>query len=216
MHYYPVFLNLTNRRVLVIGGGKMAYEKVEGLLNAGACVSVIAPNINAQLRELVEAKRITYISREYQYGDLESAFLVICATENRSEHAEVFAEANARNIVVNVVDDPAYCSFIAPSILRRGDLTIAISTSGKAPAVAVRLRQQLEEQIGDEYARFLEIAGTLRAPLAERCPDFETRKELWYRLVDSGVLELLRAGNDAAAEERIVEIMGIYPQIIGS
>ena len=116
-----------------------------------------------------------------------------------------------RNIPVNVVDDPPHCSFIAPALLRRGDLTIAISTGGKAPAAAVRLRQQLERLIGSEYAHFLKLAGEIRAPLAARYPDFETRKELWYRLVDSDVLDLLRENHQDAARERIAEIMGIAP-----
>jgi len=107
------------------------------------------------------------------------------------------------------VDDPACCTFIAPAIVRRGDLTVAISTGGKAPALAVRLRQQLERALGDEYARFLELAGALRTPLTERYPDFEERKTRWYRLVDSEVLELLREGQDGKAQQRMREVLGL-------
>ncbi len=209
MYYYPIFLNLQERRVVVIGGGRLAEEKVEGLLATGARVRVIAATIGTRLKELATAGQIERVEREYQEGDLEGAFLVISTMNERARNERIFEEAKARNIAVNVVDDVEHCSFIAPSIFRRGDLTIAVSTSGKAPAVAVRLRQQLEEQIGEEYARFLEIAGTLRAPLAARYPDFETRKRLWYELVDSDVLELLRAGDEARTRQRIVEIMGI-------
>jgi precorrin-2 dehydrogenase/sirohydrochlorin ferrochelatase len=209
MQYYPVFLNLAQHSVVVIGGGKMAHEKVEGLLRAGACVTLIAREPSEPLQELAAGHEITLVARDFKHGDLAAAFLVISTLNDRKVNAQIFREANARNIPVNVVDDPPHCSFIAPSILRRGDLTVAISTSGKAPAVAVRLRQQLEEQIGDEYAHFLEIAGTLRAPLAEKYPDFETRKKLWYDVVDSDVLELLRAGDETRARERITELMGV-------
>jgi len=209
MQYYPVFLNLAQRSVIVIGGGKMAHEKVEGLLPTGACVTLIAREQVAPLQELAAGHRIKLVARDYMQGDLEKAFLAISTLNDREVNAQIFQEANDRNIPVNVVDDTPHCSFIAPSILRRGDLTVAISTSGKAPAVAVRLRQQLQDQIGDEYAQFLEIAGTLRAPLAEKYPDFETRKKLWYDLVDSDVLELLRGGNETRARERITELMGV-------
>lgn len=209
MQYYPVFLNLQNRRVVVVGGNRFAVEKVEGLLHAEACVTVIAPELEGPLREWVATRRIEHVAREYVAGDLAGAFLVISTLNDRETNARIFAEATARNIVLNVVDDTPHCSFIAPSILRRGDLTVAISTSGKAPAVAVRLRQKLEEQIGDEYARFLEIAGTLRPPLAKKYPDFETRKKLWYEVVDSDVLTLLREGHDEDARARIAEIMGV-------
>lgn len=212
MHYYPVFLNLHQRRVVVLGGGKLAREKVEGLLQAGAVVTVIAPQLVAPLQELANAGQIEHTPREYRAGDLERAFLVISAGLDPDTNARIFAEADARHIPLNVVDDPGHCSFIAPSILRRGALTIAISTSGQAPAVAVRLRQQFERQIGDEYARFLDLTGALRAPLAARYPDFETRKRVWYELVDSDVFALLRAGDESGARQRIAEITGIVPQ----
>src|SRR5581483_1872637 len=165
MYYYPIFLNLQERRVHVIGSGRLAEAKVGRLLATGARVRVIAPTVSAGLEELVAAGEIEYVAREYEEGDLDGAFLIISTVNERATNERIFEEANARNVALNVVDDVEHCSFIAPSILRRGDLTIAVSTSGKAPAVAVRLRQQLEEQIGEEYARFLEIVGTLRAPL---------------------------------------------------
>lgn len=209
MQYYPVFLNLVGRRVVVIGGNRFALEKVEGLLGAGACVTVITEQVIAALKELIEGGQVAQVARGYCEGDLEGAFLVISTLNDAAVNARIFREAEANQIAVNVVDDPPHCSWIAPSILRRGDLTVAISTSGKAPAVAVRLRQKLEEEIGDEYGRFLEIAGTLRAPLAKKYPDFETRKKLWYAVVDSEVLELLRGGEEERARDRIFEIMGV-------
>lgn len=209
MQYYPIFLNLAGRRVVVIGGGRLAKEKVEGLLGTEASITVIAPTLLPPINDLAQQQRIIHVPREYQDGDLADAFLAISTLNEGESNARIFQEANARSLALNVVDDPPHCSFIAPSVLRRGDLTVAISTGGKAPAVAVRLRQQLEAQLGAEYARFLEMAGTLRAPLAEKYPDFETRKKLWYDLVDSDVLDLLRAGHESTARQRIAEILGL-------
>jgi siroheme synthase-like protein len=212
VNYYPVYLNLQGRRCVVIGGGPIAEGKVKGLLEVGAQVSLVSPSLTPALQALADEARLTHLRRSYQPGDLAGALLVISATDDRAVNERVWEEASALNLLVNVVDDTPHCNFIAPSILRRGDLAIAISTSGKAPALAVRLRQQLEGLVGDEHARFLELAGTLREPLAARYPSFEQRKALWYQLVDSDVLDLLRSGDEAAARQRITEIMGVSPK----
>jgi siroheme synthase-like protein len=209
VNYYPIFLNLQDRRCVVIGGGHIAAEKVHGLLATGARVLVIAPEMSARILQWVAEGAITCLARRYRPGDLEGAFLAISATDDRAINAQVWEEAQTRNIPVNVVDDTPHCNFIAPSIARRGDLTVAISTGGKAPALAVRLREKIEAMLGDEHARFLELAGSLREPLARRYPDFATRKALWYQLVDSEVLALLRDRDEAAARQRIYEIMGV-------
>jgi len=125
----------------------------------------------------------------------------------------VWRETRERNVLVNTVDDVAHCDFIAPAVVRRGDLAVAISTDGKAPALAVRLRQRLESELGEEHARFLELAGSVRAPLARLLPDLAKRRDLWYRLLDSDILHLLRRGQEAAAIDRFEEILGVRPEI---
>lgn len=217
VRYYPVYLDLKERHCVVIGGGSVAEGKVKGLLEAGAHVTVISPQLTPKLRETADEGHIVHVARRYRAGDLTGAFLAISATDDRTVNEQVWQEAVEHNItaagisasLVNVVDDPPHCTFIAPSIVRRGDLAIAISTGGKAPALAVRLRQQLERTIGHEHARFLELAGILRAPIAARYPDFEQRKALWYQLVDSDVLDLLGQGDEAAARRRVAEIIGV-------
>jgi len=206
--YYPVYIQLKDQPCVVIGGGKIAEGKVEGLLDVEANVTVIAPTLTARLRDLADQKQITYWARPYQLGDLRDAFLVICATDQAEINYQVWQEATANRQLVNVVDDTPRCNSIAPSILRKGDLTIAISTSGKAPALAVRLKERLQRELGPEYARFLELAGELREPLARQIPDFETRKALWYELVDSEILEVLAQGDESAAREIISQIVG--------
>jgi len=206
--YYPVYIELRNQSCVVIGGGKIAEGKVEGLLAVEARVTVISPELSPRLQELSNQKQITYIPRPYQAGDLTGAFMVICATDQAEINHQVWQEASANRQLVNVVDDTPRCNFIAPSILRKGDLTIAISTSGKAPALAVRLKERFQREIGPEYERFLELAGELREPLAKHIPDFETRKALWYELVDSDILEVLARGEEDSAKEIISQVVG--------
>ena len=206
--YYPVFLQLQYRSCVVVGGGKIAAGKVDGLLEAGARVTVISPTLTVSLQAHLAARRITWVRRHFRPGDLQGAFLVICATNRPGVNARVWDEACANNQLVNVVDDTPRCNFIAASILRQGDLAIAISTAGKAPALAVRLKERLQGELGPHYASFLDLAGKLRGPLAQHVPDFEARKELWYRLVDSDVLGLLERGDEAAAVLRISELVG--------
>jgi len=206
--YYPVYIQLRDQPCVVVGGGKIAEGKVQGLLAARAKVTLIAPDLTSHLHHLVEQRQITYIARKYQPGDLTGAFMVICATDQAEINHQVWEEASANHQLVNVVDDTPCCNFIAPSILRKGDLTIAISTSGKAPALAVRLKERLQREIGPEYERFLELAGELREPLAKHVPDFETRKALWYELVDSEILGALARGDESAAREIISQVVG--------
>ena len=209
MTHYPVFLDLAGRLVVVVGGGAVATGKVAGLLEAAARVRVVAPALSETLRAQVGAGQVAHVARPYAPGDLAGADLAICATNDRAVNAQVWRDATDAHIWVNVVDDPPHCTFIAPSVARRGDLTVAVSTGGKAPVLAVRVREQIEQLIGDEHAAFLELAGQLRAPLAERYPDFAERRRVWYALVDSDVLAALKRGDEAAARGIIEEITGI-------
>ena len=206
--YYPIYLQVHEQPCVVIGGGKIAEGKVEGLLAAGATVTVISPDLTPHLQGLAERNEITHLARRYQAGDLTGAFLVTCATDQMEINRQVWQEASAHGQLVNVVDDLPHCNFIAPAILRKGDLTVAISTGGKAPALAVRLKERLQQEMGPEYERFLELAGQLRKPLSQHVPDFETRKALWYELVDSEALNLLARGDERAAVEVICDVIG--------
>jgi siroheme synthase-like protein len=213
MAHYPVYLDLRFRPCFVIGGCGMAEEKVHGLLDSGARVIVISPDLTPGLTDLAAKGRIDWISRRHRRGDLRTAFLVIVVNQGQAVADAVWEETRGRNVLVNTLDDVPHCDFIAPAIVRRGDLTVAISTGGNAPALAVRLRQRLELELGEEHARFLELAGKVRAPLARLWPDFATRKELWYRLVDSDVIHLLRRGEEAQALTRFEEILGVRPEV---
>lgn len=213
MSHYPVYLDLRHRPCFVLGGCGMAAEKVRGLLESKARVTVISPDLNEELNRMAAEGRIDWISRRFRRGDLRTAFLVIVVMQPSAVSEAVWEETRGRNVLVNTLDDVPHCDFIAPAIVRRGDLTVAISTGGKAPVLAVRLRQRLERELGEEHARFLELAGTVRKPLAQLWPDFATRKELWYRLIDSDVIHLLRRGDEAMALNRFEEILGVRPEV---
>lgn len=206
--YYPVFLQLRDQLCIVIGGGKIAEGKVDGLIAAGASVRIISPHLTRHLRNLVDQKQVECVSREYLSGDLEGGFLVISATDQASINHKVWEEAVSNRQLVNVVDDTPHCNFIMPAVLRKGDLSIAISTAGKAPALAVHLKERLQNELGPEYESFLELAGKLREPLAKHKPDFEARKLLWYQLVDSEILDILSRGDIAAAVDLISQMVG--------
>lgn len=200
---YPVVLLPQDRLCVVIGSGRVAEGKVERLLEAGARVRVIAPEVEPAIRRLAEEGRVEWVVRAYRKGDLAGAFLAIAATEERSVNAAVFEEAEEENVLVNAVDDVEHCTFTAPAILRNGDLLVAVSTEGKAPALAVRIRDRLREAYGgEEYARLLELAGGLRDEVLGTGRPFRERADAWYRLVDSEVVDLLRSGR--AEEARVL------------
>jgi siroheme synthase-like protein len=201
--FYPAFLDLRGRLCAVIGGGPMAEGKVLGLLAAGARVIVIDPQVTPRLDEIAAQGRIELLRRPYRWGDLEGVWLAISAPDDRSVNRQVWEEAQHRRVWLNAVDDLPHCGFIAPAIHRHGDLTVAISTAGKAPALAVRLRERIAASLGREYGAFLDLLGGLRAEIADRVPDFRARTALWYRIVDSDALDLVRRGEAEAARRRI-------------
>lgn len=212
MTLYPVALDLRGRPVVVVGGGAPAERRAEALLAAGARVKVVAAELTDALAARAAKGEVEHLARPYRPGDLAGAFLVVAERGAPAVNEAVWREAEERGVPVNVEDDPPHCSFYAPAVVRRGDLTVAISTGGKAPALAVRLRQELERRLGAHYGRFLELVGPLRPRLLERHPDFARRRELWYRLVDSDVLDLLHRGEEEPARRRIAELVELEPE----
>ena len=183
MDVYPIFLtDLQSRRCVVIGGDAEAERKVEGLLAANAAVTVISETLTNNLTLWVDEHRITWLPRACQPGDLRGVWLAIATTRDTALAARLRDEAETHGVLLNVTDDVPHSNFVAGSVMRRGPLAIAVSTSGCSPALAARIRQQLEQTFGPEYADFLELLGDLRQSVAARHPDFETRKALWGRL----------------------------------
>lgn len=191
----PILLaNLGDVRTVVVGGGAVAEGKVVQMLEAGARITLISPELTPKLAEIVAMGEVDYLQREYRTGDFAGAFLVIASTDDRAVNAAVWDEAKGRNILCNVVDDPPHCNFYAVSVVRQGDLTIGISTNGVAPALANRMRKRFETEFGPEYADFLAIMRERRPKIAAHLPCFGCRKDRWYNIVDTNVLEMLRDG----------------------
>jgi siroheme synthase-like protein len=210
MKPYPIFLiGLENKHCIVIGGGHEAENKVRGLLNCDATVTVIHPTLTPTLEVWADEGQFTWLQRPYQSGDLHGAFLIIAERADPETNARIWDEAEAEGALVNVMDDVAHCNFVAGSVVRQGHLTISISTSGAAPALAVRLRQKWQQELGPEYATFLDWLQQLRAPMSQQYPAFGERRKRWYELVDSDILELIRDGRFDLARQRLVEISGI-------
>jgi siroheme synthase-like protein len=200
---YPVALELGGRSCVVVGGGAEAERKARGLLEAGADVSVVATAFTAGLEDLARRRELSLLRRPYRRGDLKGAFLVI-ATGEREERAAVFAEAEKRRVLCNAVDDVEHCHFAAPSILRRGDLLVAVSTGGKAPALAKQLRRRLAEELGWEYEVLVGLLGQVREEaMATRTIDFSTWARRWEEALDGDVLELVRQGRLDEARSRL-------------
>src|SRR2546421_1893328 len=205
--FYPVFLDLRGRRAVVIGGGAVAEQKVRGLTAAGAHVTVVSPDLSPGLTDLAARGAIELRRRSYRGGDLAGAWLAIAATDDRAVNAAVWAEAERLGVPLNAVDDLEHCSFIAPAIHREGDITVAVSTGGKSPALAVRLRQRIARLVGRAEARLCELLGELRPELATRVPDAQARTALWYEIVDSDVIDFVRRGDVEGARGRIDELV---------
>jgi siroheme synthase-like protein len=204
---YPVSLvHLDRARCLVVGGGSVAARKATGLLEAQARIVVVSPTLCERLEILAGRGDIDVIRRAYRPGDLEGAFLAIAATSDPDVNQQIWEEAKARGILVNVVDDPAHCTFIAPAVMRRGPLAIAISTSGRCPALSRHIRQRLEEDYGAAYGPFVELLGELREQAVSALP-LSDRNAFWKQLFHSDVLVLLASGDEAAARQRALEIL---------
>lgn len=202
--YYPAFVDIEEQPCLVVGGGAIAAEKAGSLLECGGAVTVISPDLTEELRGRAERGELRWIEREYEPGDVRGFKLVISATDTAEVNERVYGDAEAEGIMVNVVDVPALCRYIVPSIVRQGDLCIAISTGGKSPALAKKIRGQLEGAFGTEYADLLDLLGAYRPRMKAAHPeDIETRARLWTSLVDSDLLDLIRDGRAEEARDRV-------------
>ncbi|HEX4772856.1 MAG TPA: bifunctional precorrin-2 dehydrogenase/sirohydrochlorin ferrochelatase [Bryobacteraceae bacterium] len=199
---FPVFLDVSGKNCIVTGEGFEVPAKVEGLVKAGANTTYIHPTADPRIQELIETALVRWERRDLQPDDLDSCFLIIADTPN---NAAIFEMAEERRVLCNAVDDPTNCRFSFGSVHRQADLTIAVSTNGWAPALAVRLKQWLQKEIGPEYGELLELLREARPEITSSIGDFAARRDLWYELVDSAALEFLRNGERDAAATLIQE-----------
>jgi siroheme synthase-like protein len=188
---YPIFLDVTGKRCLVTGEGFEIAAKIRTLVARGAVVTYVNPSAEDSIAALARDGQIRWQARNFEPGDLDGCLLVIT---DQDDNSKVFRLAEERNVLCNAADDPAFCRFSFGSVVARDNLTVAISTNGIAPALAVRIRERLEQEFGHEYAEFVAILGELRREITRSIPEFEFRKALWYRMIDSDALTLLRQG----------------------
>jgi precorrin-2 dehydrogenase / sirohydrochlorin ferrochelatase len=215
MAYLPIFLDVTGRRCLVIGGGEVAARKVASLLEAGAEVIVVSPSLVDALAEFAIEGRVLHLKRDYEASDMAGAALVYAATDDADLHKRLHAEARARGIPINVADVPALCTFIAPAVLTRGSLKIAVSTEGASPAMAKRIIGRLERLFGPEYGLALEVLRAARHRLKVNEPDIRVRAKKLTALAAARIPEYLRTGDLDAVEEIIRREIGVGLDALG-
>ncbi len=205
MKYYPVFLDIRDKKCVIVGGGEIALRKAERLLDCGAKVSVISPKLVPELAALKDRNLISHIAAEYSGNLIDKATLIIGATDDKKTNARISQDARAKNIPVNIVDDPQKCDFILPSIVQRGDLSITIGTGGKSPALARYLREELEGQYGKEYEIFLNILGNLRTKMDKNAG---VGKDWFTSLMAVGILESIKARDIKKVKKIVKDITG--------
>jgi siroheme synthase-like protein len=203
--FYIACLKLTGRRCVVVGGGDIGLEKVEGLLASDASVTLVAPEAVPALEDLAAEGSIAWDRREYQSTDLDRTFMAIAATGDTDVNIRVYEEAEERAMLVNIVDVPPLCNFILPAIVRTGPLAIAISTAGASPALAKRIKREIAEEFGTPYARLAEVLNEVRGWAKGTLPTYQDRKAFFESIVngDPDPVELLRRGDEAAVRELV-------------
>ncbi|MFQ5340431.1 MAG: bifunctional precorrin-2 dehydrogenase/sirohydrochlorin ferrochelatase [Anaerolineae bacterium] len=213
MRYYPIALKITGRECVVVGGGEVAERKARSLLAADAQVTVVAPQATPGLRQLAAMGRIQWLQREVASGDLMGAAVVIVATDDPQRNLRVCRQARAQGSLVNVVDDPVHCDFIAPAVVQRGSVTIAVSTGGKSPALAAEIRRRIDHTIGDEYGALADLLGEMRGRVRAAIPDAARRAAFWHTLVQMDLLlDLLRQSDEQAARQRAESVLAAWQE----
>lgn len=207
MAYYPLYLEMKGRRCLVIGGGTVAERKIANLCEAGADVTVVSPEVSGTIARWAKEKAIQLKLRSYRSGDLDGFQLAFVATDDRAVSAAVFEDGKGRGVWVNAADDPAYCDFILPSVLRRGDLTVAVSTGGRSPALARTIREELETYFTREYEQLAALAAEARLELQKR--SLSAPFETWRRALTGEVRQWLVRGDMARARSHLLRELGV-------
>jgi precorrin-2 dehydrogenase/sirohydrochlorin ferrochelatase len=208
MKYYPVHLDINNRNALVVGGGGVGTRKVRTLLACGARVTVVSLDASRQLLDLATSGEIILEKRPYQSDDLSGMFLVIGATNDEKLNRQISGDADRLNTLCNIADRPEVCNFILPSIVHRDDLVITISTSGKSPALAKKLRKSLENQFGEEYGTLLRLMGAIRKKLLRQAHEPEAHKPLFEQLLNSDLIGMIQENKTDDINALLFDILG--------
>lgn len=205
--YYTVCLNMKGRKCVVVGGGDVARRKAAALSDCGAKLTVISPKLDPILEYMAFQKEIEWVQRDFEDSDLDGAFLAVAATDNRDVNQRIGQLCHERGILTNIVDNPEESDFINPTVIEKGPLNIAISTSGLSPTLAASIRQELEMVYGDEYGSFLEMMARIRPQVIEEFPNPQQRAKIMERMVSSRALSMLRNGMAEEAQKELQKIL---------
>lgn len=214
MPYYPVHLNLAGKQVLVVGGGEVAARKVSGLLEAGARVTLVSPEITPELKRAVGKQALVWVNRTYREVDLGGAMLVFAATDDPELNAQIAHKCHFRRIFCNVANDAEACDFIIPSRIKRGSLTLTVSTDGKAPFLTRKIRQELEKQFGPEMEKLIDVLSRVRRQLIREGQQLLVEKMANLNL--DPLIEILKRGTTIEAEKWVAEQLGVTNSELGS
>ncbi|SHJ04716.1 precorrin-2 dehydrogenase [Geosporobacter subterraneus DSM 17957] len=204
--YYPIMIDLEDKCCTIIGGGKVAERKAISLLEYKAKVRIVGPRLTSILAKLAEDKQILWVSRPYQWGDLDNSCLVYVATNDSDVNRLCYQEARQRGVPINIVDSPHLCDFIVPASIQRGDLSVMVSTNGKSPMLSRRIREELEKRYGQEYEEFVDLLGELRERVLNEIEDIEKRRQIFEAVVYSDILQQHSEGESKSLREKIEEI----------
>ena len=202
--YYPILLNIQDKKCLVVGGGNVAWRKVCSLKDAGARVTVVSPEFCPEMEKETGIERI---QQKYEEGFLNGVLVVVASTDDEEVNKKVYYDAVKRGILVNVVDRPEFCSFIVPATINRGDLSISISTGGASPALARNIRESLEKQFGDEYGEFAKLLSETRRKIISEVSDESIRRDILQRIADLDMLDVVKEKGIAEAKKKILGII---------
>jgi len=208
MPYYPIFIDLNNQNVIVVGGGKVAERKIRNFLIYGCKIYISSPHLTPHLKQLVAKKKIHHIPFESLDTYLDDTFMVIAATDDPEVNSQIASQAKKHGLLINTVDQPKDCNFIMPSIVKRGDLQIAISTAGKSPALAKKIRKEMDSTFGPEYDSLIELLGLIRIKLLSQDQSSSKNKIIFQKLVDSNLLELIKNENLDGVRIALKSILG--------
>jgi precorrin-2 dehydrogenase / sirohydrochlorin ferrochelatase len=205
--YYPIFVDIEKSEVLVVGGGSVALRKIETLLEHGAHVNVLSRKLHPALEALLSEGRIRLLGSEFTPSHLDGMRMVIAATDDKETNRRVSTAAREAGLPINAVDQPSDCTFIVPAVVRRGALTIAVSTSGNSPALAAKIRRQLETKFGVEYESYLALLGCVRKHLLRLEATSEENSRIFHELVEGGLLEAVRSGDREQVKEELRRVL---------
>ena len=208
MAYYPIMVDLTGREVLVVGGGSVAARKIKTLLEYGAVINMVSKELSPEVKDYVDNGKVRYLGGEFSLVFLKNMFLVIAATDDAELNRRISKAAEEKGMLINAVDQPADCNFIVPSIIKKGDLIVAVSTSGKSPALAKKIRKQLTEYFGEEHELFLRVMGKIRNDIIASGADQKENSRIFHRIVDSELLETIKTRDFNKAATILSGILG--------